>query len=228
MKLAINDAGFVFGATVTDLCRTFRQQLFRLDSHLLRFRQSCELAPHPQPRNDNELAAIAQELVRHNAPLLDADHDLALCMFATPGELGYYLGRPGGAGDVPPTFVMYTYPFPFWRYVHLIREGARLVIPKTPQCRRAALLRRSSTAAACTGGSRNTRPAMWTPCCRPACRTHPKGGRQARPDCTGQRALLDARGRLTRPLRRISCWCSVAECSRHAIGIGTASSSASA
>lgn len=133
VKLNINDAGFVWGATVTDLCRTFRHQLFRLDAHLLRFRQSCELARIPQPKTDDELAFIAQELVRHNCRLIEPQQDLILVMFATPGEIGYYLGQPGAAGDGPPTLCMHTFPVPFQRYAPLIREGARLVVPESIQ-----------------------------------------------------------------------------------------------
>ena len=54
--LALNDAGFIWGATVTDLCRTFRRRPYRLADHLARFRRSCELALVPQPVPDDELA----------------------------------------------------------------------------------------------------------------------------------------------------------------------------
>jgi branched-chain amino acid aminotransferase len=129
-RLTLHDAGFVFGATATDLCRTFRHRLFRLPDHLRRFRRSCEMAHIPQALGDDELARLAGELVRHNAALIGPDDDLALVMFATPGAVGYYLGEPGGAGDAPPTFGMHTFGLPFARYRGLIREGARLVIPE--------------------------------------------------------------------------------------------------
>jgi branched-subunit amino acid aminotransferase/4-amino-4-deoxychorismate lyase len=128
-SLPLHDAGFVTGATVTDLCRTFRHRLFRLPDHLRRFRQSCDLAQVPQPCPDDELAALAERIVAHNAALLPADHDLALVLFATPGAIGYYLGDPGGPGDARPTFGLHTFPLPFARYTRLFREGARLVTP---------------------------------------------------------------------------------------------------
>lgn len=127
--LALNDAGFVMGVTVTDMCRTFRHRLFRLDDHLRRFRQSCERAQVPQPISDAELTAIAQQLVSHNAALLAPSDDLAVVLFATPGVIGYYLGDDGGPGDAAPTFGMHTFPLPFRRYARLFREGARLVTP---------------------------------------------------------------------------------------------------
>lgn len=130
-RLPLHDAGFVFGATVTDLCRTFRHQLFRLDDHLRRFRQSCHAARVPQPLPDDELARIAEDLVRRNAALLRPEQDLALVLLATPGPVGYYLGEPGGPGDGPPTLILHTFPLPFARYERLFREGARLVVPAT-------------------------------------------------------------------------------------------------
>jgi len=128
VHLAFNDAGFVFGATVTDQCRTFRHQLFRLSDHLVRFRQSCRLARIPQPLADDELTLIAEKLVAHNAALLGPEQDLALVMVATPGPIAYYLGEEGGLGDGTPTLALHTFPLPFARHAHLFREGAHLVV----------------------------------------------------------------------------------------------------
>src|SRR5262245_26205842 len=143
-QLPLHDAGFVMGATVTDLCRTFRHRLFRLPDHLARFHRSCQAARIPQPVPDEELARIAEELTAHNAALLPspplqgkgvggegAEQELALVMFATPGPIGYYGGLPGGPGDGPPTLGMHTFPLPFARYVRLLTDGATLVVPPT-------------------------------------------------------------------------------------------------
>jgi len=128
-----NDAGFIFGATATDLCRTFNHRLFRLADHLARFRQSCRLGRIPQPVSDDELARIAEQLVAHNAGLLEPGQDLALVMFATPGPIGYYAGLPGGAGDGPPTLGMHTFPLPFARYRRFFEQGVTLRVPETRQ-----------------------------------------------------------------------------------------------
>jgi branched-subunit amino acid aminotransferase/4-amino-4-deoxychorismate lyase len=127
--LPLNDAGFVWGATVTDLCRTFHHRLFRFSEHVRRFRQSCSLAHVPQTVDDDELARLGEKLVDHNASLLTPEQDLALVLLATPGPIGYYLGERGGPGDGPPTLILHTFPLPFARYVRLFAEGARIVIP---------------------------------------------------------------------------------------------------
>jgi branched-subunit amino acid aminotransferase/4-amino-4-deoxychorismate lyase len=130
-RLTLHDAGFVWGATVTDLCRTFGRRLFRLPDHLARFRRSCAAARLPPPPPDAELTAVAERLVAHNGALLPAAGDLAVVFFATPGPVGYYLGEPGGPGDGPPTLGVHTFPIPFTRYVRLFREGAVLAVPPT-------------------------------------------------------------------------------------------------
>jgi branched-chain amino acid aminotransferase len=132
-QLALHDGGFVLGATVTDLCRTFNHRLFRWPDHLHRFRQSCALAEISQPIADDDLTAIAQRLVAHNAALLGPGQDLALVVFATPGPIGWYVGEPTGPGEGPPTLGLHTFPLPFARYAHLFTEGARLVIPAVRQ-----------------------------------------------------------------------------------------------
>src|SRR5437762_7490690 len=86
-RLLLDDAGFVFGATVTDLCRTFRHRLFRLEDHVARFRQSCRLAHISQSILDEKVVRLAEELTARNTASLANDLDLTLVMFATPGPV---------------------------------------------------------------------------------------------------------------------------------------------
>jgi branched-subunit amino acid aminotransferase/4-amino-4-deoxychorismate lyase len=130
-RLPLHDAGFVLGATVTDLCRTFAHRPYRLPDHLARFRASCAAALVPQPLADADLTRLAEQLLAHNAPLIAPEEELALVLFATPGPVGYYLGEPGGPGDGPPTIGLHTFPLPFARYRSLFQHGARLIIPPT-------------------------------------------------------------------------------------------------
>src|SRR5437868_5619835 len=129
--LPLHDAGFVFGATVTDLCRTVRHQLYRWPDHLARFRAGCRATHIFPPLDEQTLSEKAQELVRRNAALLSPRQDLALVLLATPGPVRHYLGQDGGAGDAEPTFLMHTFPLPFARYRRLFQEGAHLVTPPT-------------------------------------------------------------------------------------------------
>jgi branched-subunit amino acid aminotransferase/4-amino-4-deoxychorismate lyase len=125
-SLSIADAGLVFGAAVTDFCRTFRHRLFRWDSHVARFRRDCQACFVPLPASDEELTAIAVRLVEHNTALLPPGGELALVSFATPGPLGVYSGVPGQDG--PPTLGLHTFGLSFARYRRFFTEGASLVL----------------------------------------------------------------------------------------------------
>jgi branched-subunit amino acid aminotransferase/4-amino-4-deoxychorismate lyase len=129
--LPLHDAGFVMGTTATDLCRTFRKQLYRWKDHLARFRQSCQLSRIPQVVPDAELTAIAQQLISQNSDSVETDQEFALVVFATPGPIGYYAGLPGGPRVGKPTLGMHTFPLPFARYKPLFERGAHLIVPTT-------------------------------------------------------------------------------------------------
>jgi branched-subunit amino acid aminotransferase/4-amino-4-deoxychorismate lyase len=125
-RLAIHDAGFVFGATVTDFCRTFHQQLFRWTDHLARFRRDCSVCFIPLLPDDSELTAIARDLVANNAKLLAPDQELALISFATPGPIGFYAGAP--EQDGPPTLCLHTAPLHLAGYRWFFEEGIALAV----------------------------------------------------------------------------------------------------
>src|ERR1700722_167105 len=90
--LPLHDAGFVTGATIVDNARTFRQKLFRYSDHVVRFRHDCKACYVPLEVSDEQLTAIAAELVDHNAKLLPPEGELQLVTFASPGPLGFYVG----------------------------------------------------------------------------------------------------------------------------------------
>jgi branched-chain amino acid aminotransferase len=122
LSIPINDAGFVFGATATEFVRTYHGQLFRLDDHIERFRQTCELCRIPMGTPDAELKSAAVRLGESNWSR--DGNELALITFATPGALSHYGGPAAG-----PTLAMHTFPLPLDRYRRLFTGGARLVVP---------------------------------------------------------------------------------------------------
>lgn len=125
LAVAPHDAGFVFGATVTDFCRTYRHRLFRWPDHLARLRRDAAACFIPLPYSDEELTAAAEHLVSENAKGLPPADDLALITFATPGPLGYMVGE---ADTGPPTVAMHTFPIPKERYRRFFTEGVVLEV----------------------------------------------------------------------------------------------------
>lgn len=136
--VAIYDASVVLGATITDLSRTFRHQLFRLDDHVARFYRSCRYARIHPPIDAEQTLEIARELVNRNCELLNDDEDLALVQFVSPGEFRVYAGGAGAAGDMEPTYCMHTFALPFRFWQHFFIDGAHVVTPSIrhipPQC----------------------------------------------------------------------------------------------
>lgn len=121
--LPLTDAGFASGATVVDNARTFQHRLFRWEDHLARFRHDCAFCHIPLALTDEELTRIADTIIAQNAPLLPGRAELQLATFATPGQLGFYLG---GAENGPATLGMMTYPLPVARYHHWCDHGVAL------------------------------------------------------------------------------------------------------
>ena len=123
--LPLHDAGFVTGATVVDNARTFRHKLFRWSDHLAHFRRDCAACFITLEASDEQLTALAGELVASNAKSLSPGGELQLVTFATPGPLGFYLGE---STNGPPTLGMATYPVPFGRFRRYFTEGVTLAI----------------------------------------------------------------------------------------------------
>jgi branched-subunit amino acid aminotransferase/4-amino-4-deoxychorismate lyase len=119
LTLGFADAGFVFGATATDFCRTYRGRLFRWPDHLARLRRDCGALHIPLPYDDAELTAAAERLAAEHAG------ESAVVTLATPGPLGYLLGT---RDDGPPTVGMHSFPLPLQRYRRFFTDGVTLAV----------------------------------------------------------------------------------------------------
>lgn len=136
--LAIYDAGIVLGATVTEMTRTFRKQLWRLGDHLDRLFRSLRYTRMDIGMSKQELTDVSQRLVANNARLLAADGELGLIHFVTAGEYPTYAGMAGQAARTTPTVCVHTFPMPFQLWAKKMHSGAHLVTPAIrhvpPQC----------------------------------------------------------------------------------------------
>ncbi len=122
MQIPPTDAGFVLGVTVAEQLRTFRGELFRLEDHLSRLFHSLQLVGIQIEMDRRTMAATARELVAHNRALVDAEEDLGLSVFVTPGTyLTFALDGP-----VTPTVGMHTYRIPFRLWADKYRVGQAL------------------------------------------------------------------------------------------------------
>ena len=125
--ITLHDAGFVMGATVTDMSRSFAHKPFMLKEHIQRFMAHCEACFISIKKSEVEFLKAAEELIERNCLLLKPEEDLALVLFATAGPIGFYLGESGGAGDSLPTLGMHTFKLPFHRYRPWVEHGVELL-----------------------------------------------------------------------------------------------------
>jgi branched-chain amino acid aminotransferase len=125
LTIAVNDVGFVMGATVSERLRTFTGQLFRWEAHLDRLARSLEVVGLDFPGHQQELMKAATKVVQHNYSLLDPADDLGLSVLVTPGV--------GSAGDRTPTICLYSYPLPFQDWLPWYRQGAQLMVSQVRQ-----------------------------------------------------------------------------------------------
>jgi branched-subunit amino acid aminotransferase/4-amino-4-deoxychorismate lyase len=104
--IAVDDVGFLLGATVTERLRTFQGRVFRLEEHVARLRHSLEIVGLEADRIAAEIAAAVPEFVARNEPHLASGDDWSILAFATPGISGS--GRP--------TVCVHGHPlqFPIW------------------------------------------------------------------------------------------------------------------
>ena len=143
MAVSVTDAGFTLGTTVTEQMRTFSGKLFELDSHLQRLERSLAIVGIETRETLEELAQIANDLVRVNHPLLESQDDLGLTLFVTPGRLPRFNNGNLGSACVG----MHTFPLPFWSWEKNYRAGQSLVVTEieqvSPRCWPAELKCRS-------------------------------------------------------------------------------------
>lgn len=129
-RLEVFDLAIVQGATVSEMTRTFRQNLFRLEEHLRRLWNSLGVVGLEIGLTLAELARISQELVARNAAVVGEQTELALVHFVSAGEHGMYAGRPVRSG---PTVCAHTFPLRFETWSKKFREGVHVVTPAVRQ-----------------------------------------------------------------------------------------------
>jgi branched-subunit amino acid aminotransferase/4-amino-4-deoxychorismate lyase len=120
------------------MTRTFHRHLWRLADHLDRLYRSLRYTRMDIGLSREQLAGISQELVEHNARLLEEGGEMGLIHFVTAGEYPTYAGSAGRPARTTPTVCAHTFPLPFELWAKKMQVGAHLVTPSIrhvpPQC----------------------------------------------------------------------------------------------
>lgn len=123
LHIAVDDVGFLLGATVTERLRTFRGQVFRLEEHVRRLRRSLEIVDLDAESIAAQVAAAVPEFVARNRSLAASDDDWSVVAFATPGI----------AGSGRPTVCVHGYPLPFQQWAAKYEAGVPVVVSDVRQ-----------------------------------------------------------------------------------------------
>jgi branched-chain amino acid aminotransferase len=123
LRIAVDDVGFLLGATVTERLRTFRGQVFRLDEHLQRLRRSLEIVGLDADAIVRQVAGAVPEFLARSRKLIPDDDDWTIIAFATPGI----------AGSGQSTVCVHGYPLQFQQWAEKYEVGLPVVISDTRQ-----------------------------------------------------------------------------------------------
>lgn len=129
-RVHVADAGFVYGATVSDVLRSFGHRWFRFEDHVRRFLNSCRYVGIPKLPDYRQLDEIAERL-RQSIP---TDRESGLVLLATPGIVPLYAGlSEDRAHDRAPTVVIHTFPLERGRFRNLYRSGMHVIVAANRQ-----------------------------------------------------------------------------------------------
>lgn len=137
-SIAVADIGFVHGAAVAEMVRTFQSRLFRLENHLDRLDRGVTALGISDPPARQRVDDAIRQVAAHNAGLLPDGHDLGVIVFVTAGMNLTYLGATAAAKAPSSTWGVHSFPLPFELWEQPMRTGRRLVVAEQraipPEC----------------------------------------------------------------------------------------------
>ena len=123
LHIAVDDLGFLLGATATERLRTFHGQIYRLDDHIARLSGSLDIMGLDREAVLQEVAAAIPEFLLRNQALFDPNDDWAVIAFATPGS----------TRSQRPTVCVHGNPLPFHQWADKFERGVHVVVSKYRQ-----------------------------------------------------------------------------------------------
>ena len=127
--IPVGDAGFVFGATVTEQLRSFGGRLFLSAGHAARFRRSLEIVGIEPAWPVEHLFEVAAEVTARCHAAGPAEEDLGVVVFATPGDApAQHGGRPGTS-----RVAIHAFPLAFASWAGAYETGVTLRSVSTTQ-----------------------------------------------------------------------------------------------
>lgn len=119
LAVAVDDLGFLMGATLTERLRTFKGQPFRVAAHLARLDHSLSVLGWNADVIGSEARLAIDEFVVRNAHLMAEGDDWNIILFITPGHT---------ADAMSPTVGVHGHPIPFSHWAPQFVEGVDAVV----------------------------------------------------------------------------------------------------
>ncbi|MBN1853496.1 MAG: aminotransferase class IV family protein [Pirellulales bacterium] len=132
LALDIEDLGVLQGVAVSERLRTFRGQVFRLADHLQRLHHSLEIIGIDPDAICRQIESILPEVIARNLRGMDADDDLSIALFVTPGKTVPDRQPIDGRADQP-TVCISARPIPFADWADKYTHGEHLVVSDVRQ-----------------------------------------------------------------------------------------------
>ena len=123
--VSIRDAGLVYGDSVFDTARTFNGKLFRLKEHMDRLYRSLEKTLIDPGMTAEEMAAVTEELVQLNLPVLRPGEDYWVTQRVTTGQQKLDGETPVRSGA---TVAIDCIPVPLRARARLFKDGINAVV----------------------------------------------------------------------------------------------------
>lgn len=128
--LPFRDRGVKYGDAVFDTTRTFGHRIFKLREHLERLYRSLRYVRIDPGLSLDEMAAITEDVVARNLPLIGPDEDYWVSQRITRGIVDPN-ERSAWPDYVGPTVIVECLPLPLKTRSKLYRDGIEVVVPAT-------------------------------------------------------------------------------------------------
>jgi len=128
--LPFRDRGVKYGDAVFDTTRTFGHRIFKLREHLERLYRSLRYVRIDPGLLLDDMAAITEDVVTRNLPLIGPDEDYWVSQRITRGIIDPN-ERSAWPDYVGPTVIVECLPLPLTTRAKLYRDGIDVVVPAT-------------------------------------------------------------------------------------------------
>jgi branched-chain amino acid aminotransferase len=129
-RLPFRDRGVKYGDAVFDTTRTFDHKIFKLREHLERLYRSLRYIGINPGLTLDEMAAVTEEVLARNLPLIADDEDYWISQRITRGITDPN-ERSAWPDYVGPTVIVECLPLPLATRAKLYRDGINVIVPAT-------------------------------------------------------------------------------------------------